>query len=394
MAIKNLHKKLGGSIIMKKIISLVLVIAFAFSLMLATGCGENPSTTESTTTAPESTVPAATEAPVAEVKAGFVFIGPAQDGGWSQAHDNGRLQLEKDLGIKTMIKESVPENQDVEKAMKDLIDQGCNVIFATSFGYMDSVEKVSKEYPDVKFFHCSGYKQGENFANYFGRIYEPEYLTGIIAGLKTKTNKIGFVASMTIPEVYRNINGFALGVQSVNPDARVHIKWTNTWYDPAKEKEAAKALLDEGCDIMAQDQDSPAAQLAAEERGALAFGYDLDSPSAAPKAYMTAPIWNWGAYYVDQIKQIQAGTWKATSYFGGLKDGICELAPITALVEDDIKAKVNAAAEKIKDGSLTVFQGPISDNAGKVRIEKDVKPDDATLLSMDYLVSNVVGPTK
>jgi basic membrane protein A and related proteins len=145
---------------------------------------------------------------------------------------------------------------------------------------------------------------------------------------------------------------------------------------------------------MAQDQDSPAAQQAAEERGKLAFGYDLDNPTAAPKAYMTAPIWNWGAYYVDQVKQIQAGTWKSSSYFGGLKDGICELAPMTALVEDTIKTEVNTVSDKIKDGSLTVFQGPISDNTGKVRIEKDVKPDDKTLLSMDYLVSNIVGAVK
>jgi basic membrane protein A len=234
----------------------------------------------------------------------------------------------------------------------------------------------------------------DNFSNYFGRIYEAEYLTGMIAGLKTKTNKIGFVGSMPIPEVYRNANGFALGVAAVNPNAKVYIKWTNTWYDPAIEKEAAKALLDEGCDIMAQDQDSPAAQLAAEEKGALAFGYDLDNPTAAPKAYLTAPIWNWGAYYVDQIKQLQAGTWKSSSFFGGLKDGICALAPMTALVGDDIKAKVTDTEAKIKDGTITVFQGPITDNAGKVRIEKDVKPDDATLLSMDYLVSNIVGPTK
>lgn len=382
---------------LKKVISLILVVIMAFSIMLVTGCGTNSSTSDATSkvaTAPATEAPAATEAPKADVKVGFVFIGPAQDGGWSQAHNNGRLLLEKETGVTTMIKESVPENQDVEKAMKDLIDLGCNVIVATSFNYMDYVEKVAKEYPDVKFLHCSGYKASENFANFFGRIYQPEYLAGIIAGLKTKSNKIGFVASMTIPEVYRNINGFALGVASVNPAAKVHIKWTNTWYDPAVEKEAAKALLDEGCDVMAQDQDSPACQQAAEEKGVVAFGYDLDNPTAAPKAYLTAPIWNWGAYYVDQIKQIQAGTWKTSSFFGGMKDGICELAPMTALVEDDIKAKVNAAADQIKDGSLVVFKGPVSDNQGKVRIEKDVVPEDKDLLSMDYLVSNVVGPTK
>ena len=259
---------------------------------------------------------------------------------------------------------------------------------------MDGMVKAAKKHPDVVFMHCSGYKTATNLGAYFGRMEQPRYLSGIAAGMKTKSNVIGYVAAFEIPECVRGINAFTLGAQSINPKVKVIVKWTHTWYDPAKEKEAAKALLDEGCDVMAQDQDSPAAQLAAEEKGIVAFGYDLDSPKAAPKAYLTAPIWNCGAYYVDQIKQIQAGTWKTSSYFGGMKEGICTLAPMTALVEADIKAKVDAAAAKIKDGSITVFEGPLTDNEGKVRVEKGVKPDDKTLLSMDWLVNNVVGKTK
>ena len=325
---------------------------------------------------------------------GFIYVGPIGDGGYTYAHDQGRLYLEKELAgkVKTIYRESVPETQDVEKAMKDMIAQGAKAIFATSFGYMDYVEKVAKEYPDVKFFHCSGYKSSEtNFVNYFGRIEQARYLSGIVAGMKTKSNKIGYVGAFSIPEVVRGINAFTLGAQSVNPDVTVSVRWTHTWYDPAKEKEAAVALLDEGCDIIAQHQDTTSPQVAAEEKGAFAIGYNTDSPTAAPKAYLTAPIWNWGPYYASQVKAILDGSWKAANYWGGMKEGVVALAPLTALSPDGAQAKIDELAPKIKDGSFNIFQGPIMAQDGSEKIAAGSAVDDAGQLSMDWFVKGVEG---
>ncbi len=325
---------------------------------------------------------------------GFIYVGPIGDGGYTYAHDQGRQYMERELGdkIKTIYRESVPESQDVEKAMKDMIAQGAKAIFATSFGYMEYVDKVAKEYPDVKFFHCSGYMSNEtNFVNYFGRIEQTRYLSGIVAGLKTETNHIGYVGAFSIPEVVRGINAFTLGAQSVNPDVTVSVRWTHTWYDPAKEKEAAMALLDEGCDIIAQHQDTTSPQVAAEEKGAFAIGYNTDSASAAPKAYLTAPIWNWGPYYAAQVKAILDGSWKAENYWGGMDDGVVGLAPLTSLAPTDAQAKIDELSPKIKDGSFNVFQGPIYDQEGNEKIPAGSAVDDAGQLSMDWFVKGVNG---
>ena len=201
------------------------------------------------------------------LKVGYIYINHPDESGWTYAHDQGRLYVEEKTGVETMFIDWVPEAPESEDRMRELIDQGCNVIVATSFGYMDYVEKISAEFPEVKFFHCSGFKSTDNMANYFGRMYEARYLSGIVAGKKTESNKIGYVAAFPIPEVIRGINAFALGVQSVNPDATVEVVWTSTWYDPAKEKEAAVALLDKGVDIIAQHQDTAGPQQAAEEAG-------------------------------------------------------------------------------------------------------------------------------
>ncbi len=338
---------------MKRFLALMLAVVMICTVAL-TGCGSSSSSK--------------TEG----LKVGFIYIGSVGDVGYTFAHDQGRLYLEeklKDKGVTTIKVENVPETAEVEKAMKNLIDQGCKAIFATSFGYMDFVEKVAKEYPDVKFFHCSGYKSNDtNFVNYFGKIEQPRYLAGIVAGLQTKSNKIGYVAAMQIPEVIRGIDAFTLGVRSVNPKAVVNVKWTNTWYDPQVEKDAATALLNEGNDIIAQHQDTTSSQIAAQEKGALAIGYNSDSKNAAPKAYLTAPVWNWGVYYVDQVQKILDGTWKAENYLGGMKEGAVDLAPMTDLVNSDVKAKVEAAKAKILDGSLDIFAGPIKDQTGAVKI--------------------------
>lgn len=385
---------------MKRLLALMIALVMVCTVAL-TGCGSSASTTDSSTDSSASTSAASTSAAAESttaaepLKVGFIYIGTVGDVGYTFAHDNGRKYVEenfKDKGVTTLKVESVPETAEVEKAMRNLIDQGCKAIFATSFGYMDFVEKVAKEYPEVKFFHCSGYKSNTtNFVNYFGRIEQARYLSGIVAGLKTKSNKIGYVAAMQIPEVIRGIDAFTLGVRSVNPTAVVNVKWTNTWYDPQLEKDAATALLNEGNDIITQHQDTTSAQIAAQEKGAFAIGYNSDSKDAAPKAYLTAPIWNWGVYYADQVQKILDGTWKAENYLGGMKEGVVDLAPLTDLVEPAIKEKVEAAKAKILDGSLDIFAGPVKDQTGAVKIAEGATMTDKEQSECKWFVEGVNG---
>ncbi|HPS59614.1 MAG TPA: BMP family ABC transporter substrate-binding protein [Spirochaetota bacterium] len=361
---------------MKKLISaflMILTIAIFFG-----GCGKK--------------VP--TSADGKEVVMGFVYVGPIGDGGWTYAHEQGRKYVEQHLGIRTIFKESVPEGSEVKDVIRSMIDQGATIIAATSFGYMDYVVEIAKEYPKVKFIHCSGYKMSDNMGNYFGRIEEPRYLSGIVAGLKTKTNKIGYVAAFEIPEVVRGINAFTLGVKSVNPKAEIHVRWTHTWYDPAREKEAAKALLDEKCDVIAQHQDTAGPQQAAEERGMFSVGYNSDMSAMAPKAYMTAPVWNWGPYYASQVKRVIDGTWKAESYWEGMTADIVRLAPLTKNAPDGAEKKVNDVKKKILDGTFKVFAGPIKDQSGKIRVAEGTVMSDQDQLSCDWFVEGVVGKIK
>jgi basic membrane protein A len=362
---------------MKRFLTILLIVLLTLTLVV--GCAQK--------------TPAPAEQPKEKMKVGFIYIGPPGDGGYTYAHDQGRKYLEKELGdqVETIFVESVPEDQESEKVMKNMIDQGAKVIFATSFGYMEHVAKVAKEFPDVKFLHCSGYMMDENYGNYFGRMYQARYLSGIVAGMKTQSDKIGYVAAFDIPEVIRGINAFTLGVQSVNPDAVVKVKWTNTWYDPAKEKEAAVALLDEGVDVIAQHQDTAGPQVAAEERGVFSIGYNSDMAAMAPKAYMTAPIWNWGPYYVNQVKAVMDGTWKAEAYWGGMNDGIVELAPLTENAPEGAKDAVEKAQAAILSGENYVFQGPLKDQTGKVVVPEGTKMTDAEMLEMKWFVEGVEG---
>ncbi len=385
---------------MKKILSLLVVFTLIFAM---TGCSSKPAepATDADKTAEpaqaEATEPASTESTEAttiapeDMVVGFIYPGPIGDGGYTFSHDQGRLFLEEKLGIKTIYKESVPETQAVEQEVRNMVDQGAKVIIGTSFGYMDFMEKMAKEFPDVKFLHCSGNKTAENMSNYFGRMYEARYLSGIVAGMKTKTNSIGYVAAYSIPEVIRGINAFTLGVQSVNPDATVKVVWTSTWYDPAKEKEAAISLLDQGVDIIAQHQDTTGPQQAAEERGAFSIGYNTDMSAMAPKAYMTAPVWNWGPFYVSQIEKVMAGKFESESYWGGMEEGVVGLAPLTANAPEGAQAAVDAAAAKILDGSLSVFAGPILNQAGEVAVEEGKTLTDEEMLNMMWFVKGVEG---
>lgn len=361
---------------MKKVLTLSLILVLVLSMLV--GCGNQPAEEQGE------------EAPA--VKVGFVYVGPIGDGGWTYAHDQGRLYLEEQLGVETIYQESVPESQqEVETVVKNMIDQGANVIFATSFGYMEALAQLSTEYPDVVFMHCSGYMMTDNMGNYFGAMEEPRYLSGIVAGMKTETNEVGYVAAFPIPEVVRGINAFTLGVQSVNPDAVVKVVWTNTWYDPAKEKEAAKALLDQGCDVVTQHQDTTGPQLAAAEKGAFAIGYNTDSSEQVPDAFMTAPIWNWGPYYVDQVQKVIDGTWAPESYYGGMADGVVALATLTDLAPEDAQAVVDEATAQIVDGSLNIFAGPIYDQNGEIKVEEGQALTLEELLSIDWFVKGVEG---
>lgn len=366
----------------KRILAFVMILALAISVF--TGCGNKAEETKGGS-------PEAGNEASDKLKVGFIYVGPIGDGGWTFAHNEGRLYLEEKLDVQTIYKEAVPEGPEVEKVMRDMIDQGAKVIFATSFGYMDYMEKVSKEYPDVKFLHCSGYKTTENMANYFGRMYEPRYLSGIVAGMKTESNKIGYVAAFEIPEVVRGINAFTLGVHSVNPEAKVAVRWTHTWYDPAKEKEAAKALLDEGVDVIAQHQDTTGPQQAAEEVGAFAIGYNTDSFEKAPKAYMTAPIWNWGPYYVEQVKAAMEGNWESHSYWGGMEDEIVAIGELSKNAPEGAFEKVEEAKKKILSGELNVFAGPIKDQGGNIVVDDGKALTDGEMLSIDWFVEGVEG---
>ncbi|MBI9083910.1 MAG: BMP family ABC transporter substrate-binding protein [Desulfobacterales bacterium] len=329
-----------------------------------------------------------------EIKVGFVYVSPIGDAGWSYAHDKARLALEAMDGVTTSFVEAVPEGPDSERVMLNMARKGYDLVFATSFGYMDPMLKVAKKFPKTIFMHCSGYKTAENMGNYFGRMYQARYLSGMVAGAMTKANVLGYVAAFPIPEVIRGINAFTLGAQAVNPKVGVRVVWTKTWYDPATEKEAAKSLLDVGADIIAQHQDSPGPQEAAQERGVYSVGYNSDMSSFAPKAHMTAPIWNWSPFYKETVEKVRSGSWVSESTWIGMEKGIVDLAPFGAMVPQAVRDKVMAKKAEIIAGTEKIFVGPISNQAGKVAIADGVVAPDKDLLGMTWFVEGVIGTTE
>jgi basic membrane protein A len=383
-----------------RLIALMLCLA---ALPLLAGCGEDKAENKPAAQAPAAAAPAAEPqaaapaqgaAPGEDARIGFIYVSPTGDAGWSYSHDVARKALEEMPGISTSFVESVPEGPDAEAIIRDMAQKGFKAIFATSYGYMDSMEKVAKDFPNVAFMHCSGYKTGPNMTAYFGRIYEARYLAGMVAGAMSKTGKLGYAAAFPIPEVIRGINAFALGAQAVNPAAEVRVVWTKTWYDPAKEKEAAKSLLDVGCDVIAQHQDSPGPQEAAQERGVYSVGYHTDMTAFAPKAHLTAPVWNWTPFYTDAVQKILAGTWKHGSYWPGLAEGTVDLAPFGDMVPQDVRDTVLARKQEIVEGKYKVFTGPVFDQGGKEMIPEGQVPADETLLGMTWFVKGVVGTTE
>src|SRR3954452_22337046 len=307
------------------------------------------------------------------IKVGFVYVGPVGDLGWTYAHDQGRLALEAALpNVETGYQESVPENPaDAERVIRQFAQDGAKVIFTTSFGYMDPTINVAKDFPDTVFVHISGYKTADNVGTGFGKIEEPRYVSGEIAGQMTKTNQIGYVAAFPIPEVIRGINAFTLGVRKVNPEATVRVVWTNTWFDPAKERAAAEALLDGGADVIAQHQDTAGPQQAAEERGLYSVGYNADMAPLSTKAVLTSAIWNWATFYIDTVMMVMDVTWDTRYYWGGWKDCVVDLAPIADFVPDDIRAPIEEEITRFKSGEetiYTIFTGPIADETGAIRV--------------------------
>lgn len=361
----------------------VVVLTLA---LLVTGCGAKK---EEPKQEPAKSAETSTE----KLKVAFVYIGPPGDAGWTYAHDEGRKYLQQQLPyVETTYKESVKENADAERVLTELAQAGNKVIFATSFGYMDYVEKVAKKFPDVVFLHCSGFKTAPNVGTYFGRIYQGRYLSGLVAGKMTKSNVIGYVAAFPIPEVVRGINAFTIGVREVNPKAKVKVVWTNNWYDPAGEKSAGLSLIDTaGADVIAQHQDTPGPQQAAEERGKYSISYNSDMSKFAPKAVLTGPVWNWGPYYVKTVEAVKEGTWKSEQYWGPMSDGIVDMAPFGPMVPEDVKKLVDDKKKEILEGKWDVFNGPVKDQTGKVRVAAGQDLPDKDKLSFDWFVEGVDG---
>jgi basic membrane protein A len=358
-------------------IILTLVVFAAFTWVFYSGGGLQPAKAE------------AAEA----LKAAFIYVGPIGDLGWSWEHDRGRKMLETEFGdkVKTAYIESVPEGPDAARVIRQYAQQGYKVIFATSFGYMDPMLEVARDFPGVFFEHCSGYKTAPNMSTYFGRMYQPRYLSGIVAGKMTKTNVIGYVAAFPIPEVIRGINAFTLGARSVNPSAQVRVVWTSTWFDPVKEREAAVALLDAGADMIAQHQDTTEPQKAAKERGLMSIGYDSDMRGFVGDSVLASPIWNWGSYYVNTVNAILNGTWKTHQYWGGLKEGIVQLSDYSPKVPQAVRGMVAAKQQEILNGTWDVFYGPIKDQNGKEVVAAGGKMSDPDMLNMSYFVEGVIG---
>jgi basic membrane protein A len=385
-------EKRGAEAIMtkKRMFSLTAIL-----LMFLTACS-GQSTTTSTTTAP-STSPASTQAanttPQAEKKlprVAFVYIGTPGDGGWTYEHDQGRLMMEKELGIKSTVVENIPEGPDAERVFEELAQKN-DIIFGTSFGYMDPMYNVAQKHPKVTFLHATGYKTLPNLGTYMGREYQSAYLVGMAAGKMTKNNHMGYVGAFPIPEVIYTINAFTLGAQSVNPDIDVSVVWSNTWFDPATEKQAAISLLDKGVDVLAAYQDSPASIQAAAERKVWGIGNDSDMGRFAPETYISNPKWNWGPYYVQTVKSVLDGTWKSSAYFGTMKEGITDIAPLGKNVPADVKALVEKKKQEILAGTFEVFQGPIVDQDGKTRFEQGKKMTDEEILGTTWFVKGIKG---
>ena len=366
-------------------------LAAAASALVACGKKDEPAPTPAPAPAPAAEAPAPAKAD--PLKIAFAYVGPVGDGGWTFAHDNARKALEKEFGdrIVTSYVESVPESADAERVIRDMAGQGNKLIFGTTFGYMEPMLKVAADNPEVKFEHATGYKTAPNMRTYDSRTYEGAYMAGVIAGRMTKSNTLGVVASIPIPEVIRNINSFTLGAQSSNPNIKTKVVWVNEWFNPPKETEAATALINGGADILFQNTDSSAVLQTAEKMGKRGFGWDSDMTAYGPKAHLGSAIINWAPYYIKTVGEVLDGKWATGQTWWGVKEGAIDLVSLAADVPEEAKKALDDVKAGLKAGSYHIWKGPISDNTGKEVLAKDAVADDKFLGGINFFVKGVEG---
>ena len=329
-----------------------------------------------------------------KVKAGFVYVGPVNDNGWTYRHDVGRQEMEKALGDKaekSTYVENVPEGADAERVIQQLAASGHNLIFTTSFGFMNPTLKVAPRFPNVKFEHATGFKRDKNVSTYNSRFYEGRAIAGLLAGRMTKTKVIGYIGSFPIPEVVQGIDATTIALRKIAPDAVVKVVWVNTWVDPGKEADAAKALIDQGADVIMQHTDSSAPCQVAQERGVWCVGQAADQSKFAPKAHLTAIVDEWGSYYTARAKAVADGTWKSEDVWGGLKDGHLTMAPLNPAIPAEVRAEAEKAIADIKAGKLLPFAGPIKNQAGAEVVKAGESIPDDKLAGLDWYVEGVQG---
>ncbi len=379
---------------MQKRMFVKLALAGAVAVAL-TGCGDKTEAPKAAASAePAKAAPAAApKAAEGPLKVAFVYVSPASEEGWSRNHDIARIELEKEFGdkIKCTTVENIPAGADSERVLRDLAQQGNKLIFATSFGYMNSILKVAKEFPDVKFEHATGYKTAPNVGNYTARFYEGRYLAGKLAGATTKTNVLGYVAAVPIPEVLQGINAYTLGAQSVNPNVEVRVVWTSSWYDPGKEADATKTLVGQKADVITHHTDSPAVAAACEDLKVPVISYNTAMKRIAPTMLLGGVIQSWHEYYSGRVKAVMDGTWKPDTVWGGIPEHMVALVDIAPTAPQSVVEDIKATYEKIGRRELSPFTGPITDNEGKVVVPEGKTATDEELLNMNWLVKGVVG---
>ena len=370
--------------------------AVSAAVLALTACGKTdapkPAEPASAPAPAEQAAPAASDAGSAPMKVAFAYIGPVGDGGWSFAHDNARKAVEKEFAgrITTSYVESVSDTADAERVLREMASNN-QVVFGTTFGYMQAMQKVAGDFPNVKFEHATGYKTAPNLSTYDTRTYEGAYLAGVVAGAMSKTNTVGVVGSVPIPEVLRNINSFTLGAQSMNPKIKTKVVWVNEWFAPPKETEAATSLINGGADILFQNTDSPAVLKTAEEKGKRAFGWDSDMTSYGPKAHLASAIFDPSKYYIQTAKSVIDGTWKSQQSWWGVKEDAIDIVSLAADVPPEVKAKVEEVKKGLKDGTFSIWKGPIASQDGKELIAADKVADDAFLKGVNFYVKGVEG---
>ena len=365
----------------------------ALSLFLVVGLGSACKKDEPSAAPPSAEKATAAPTEGGPLKVAFTYVGPVGDAGWTYAHDRGRKAVVERYGarVTTSFVENVPESSDAERVLRDLVDQGNQLIFGTTFGYMEPMLEVARDFEDVKFEHATGYKTAKNLRTYDSRTYEGAYLAGVIAGSVTQSNVLGVVASIPIPEVIRNIDSFTLGAQSQKPGVTTKVVWINKWFDPPKEGEAAQALLNQGADVLLQNTDSSAVLQTAEKAGKLAFGWDSDMSKFGPNAHLASAVINWAPYYEKSVGDALDGKWTTGQTWWGVKEGAIDLVSISDKVPASAKAKVAEIKAGLLAGTYSIWKGPISDQSGKVVLEPGAIGNDEFLLGVSFYVKGVEG---